>query len=117
MKRALDAGGLNPGEGLSARGGSGTVRLERAMASGREVITALRIAGAAGRADPERWRGRSTPSIASSRRSTTARTGHPEALCGGRLPRYLRRADRELAMSDAGGGMVSWPDLRCVTAR
>lgn len=54
MKRALNSVGLNSGEGLSARGGNRTVRLESAMASGREVIMALRIAGAAGYVEPER---------------------------------------------------------------
>jgi len=54
MKRAINSVGLNSGEGLSARGGNRTVRLESAMASGREVIIGLRIAGAAGYLDPER---------------------------------------------------------------
>jgi four helix bundle protein len=54
MRRALNSIGLNSGEGLSARGGNRTVRLESAMASGREVIMALRIAGAAGYVDAER---------------------------------------------------------------
>jgi four helix bundle protein len=40
--------GMNAGEGLRAQGGNRTVRLESAMASGREVILGLRIAGAAG---------------------------------------------------------------------
>ena len=56
MRRALNSVGLNSGEGLSARGGNRTVRLESAMASGREVIMALRIAGAAGCMDAERVR-------------------------------------------------------------
>ena len=54
MRRALNSIGLNAGEGLSARGGNRTVRLESAMASGREVIMALRIAGAAGYVDTQR---------------------------------------------------------------
>jgi four helix bundle protein len=54
MKRAVNSLGLNSGEGLSARGGNRTVRLENAMASGREVIFGLRIAGAAGYLDAER---------------------------------------------------------------
>ena len=54
MKRAINSVGLNSGEGLYARGGNRTVRLESAMASGREVILGLRIAGAAGYLDPER---------------------------------------------------------------
>ena len=54
MRRALNSVGLNSGEGLSARGGNRTVRLESAMASGREVIMALRIAGAAGYVDAQR---------------------------------------------------------------
>ena len=54
MRRALNSVGLNAGEGLSARGGNRTVRLESAMASGREVIMALRIAGAAGYVDAQR---------------------------------------------------------------
>jgi hypothetical protein len=48
MKRALNSVALNSGEGLSARGGNRTVRLESAMNSGREVILLLRVAGAAG---------------------------------------------------------------------
>lgn len=54
MKRAVNSVGLNAGEGLSARGGNRTVRIESAMASGREVILGLRIAGAAGYLDPAR---------------------------------------------------------------
>ena len=54
MRRALNSVGLNAGEGLSARGGNRTVRLESAMASGREVIMALRIAGAAGYVQTDR---------------------------------------------------------------
>ena len=54
MRRALNSVGLNAGEGLSARGGNRTVRLESAMASGREVIMALRIAGAARYVDAHR---------------------------------------------------------------
>jgi four helix bundle protein len=54
MKRAINCVGLNSGEGLSARGGNRTVRLESAVASGREVIIGLRIAGAAGYLAPER---------------------------------------------------------------
>ena len=48
MKRAINSVGLNAGEGLHARGGNHTVRIESAMTSGREVILGLRIAGAAG---------------------------------------------------------------------
>jgi len=54
IKRAINSVGLNAGEGLGARGGNRTVRLESAMASGREVILGLRIAGAAGYLDAER---------------------------------------------------------------
>jgi four helix bundle protein len=54
MKRAINSVGLNSGEGLFARGGNRTVRIESAMSSGREVILALRIAGAAGYLDTER---------------------------------------------------------------
>jgi four helix bundle protein len=54
MRRALNSVGLNSGEGLFAQGGNRTVRLESAMASGREVIMALRIAGAAGYVDAQR---------------------------------------------------------------
>ncbi len=54
IRRAINSLGLNSGEGLSARGGNRTVRLESAMASGREVIFGLRIAGAAGYLDAER---------------------------------------------------------------
>ena len=54
MKRAINSVGLNSGEGLSARGGNRTVRIETAMSSGREVIMGLRIAGAAGYLDAER---------------------------------------------------------------
>jgi four helix bundle protein len=53
IKRAINSVGLNAGEGLSARGGNRTVRLDSAMASGREVIFGLRIAGAAGYLDTE----------------------------------------------------------------
>ena len=45
MRRALNSVGLNAGEGLSARGGDRTVRLESAMASGREVIMACASRG------------------------------------------------------------------------
>ena len=48
LKRAINSVGLNCGEGFLSRGGSRTARLESAMASGREVIFGLRIAGAAG---------------------------------------------------------------------
>lgn len=54
IKRAINSVGLNSGEGLYARGGNRTVRIESAMASGREVILGLRIAGAAGYLDAER---------------------------------------------------------------
>ena len=54
MKRAINSVGLNSGEGLSARGGNRTVRIESAMTSGREVILGLRIAGASGYLDAER---------------------------------------------------------------
>ncbi|MBX3192583.1 MAG: four helix bundle protein [Labilithrix sp.] len=51
LKRAVSSVGLNAGEGLGARGGNRTVRLESAMNSGREAILGLRIAGAAGYLD------------------------------------------------------------------
>ncbi|MDX2087898.1 MAG: four helix bundle protein, partial [Kofleriaceae bacterium] len=54
LRSALNSIGLNAGEGLFARAGNRTVRLESAMASGREVIMALRIAGAAGYVNAER---------------------------------------------------------------
>ncbi len=54
LKRAINSVGLNAGEGLYARGGNRTVRIESAMNSGREVILGLRIAGAAGYLDAER---------------------------------------------------------------
>jgi four helix bundle protein len=54
LKRAINSVGLNSGEGLFARGGNRTVRIESAMTSGREVILGLRIAGAAGYLDAER---------------------------------------------------------------
>src|SRR5262245_48026684 len=54
MKRAINSVALNSGEGLFARGGNRTVRIESAMASGREVILGLRVAGAAGYLDAER---------------------------------------------------------------
>jgi four helix bundle protein len=53
LKRAVNSVGLNAGEGLAARGGNRTVRIESAMNSGREVIFGLRIAGAAGYLDAE----------------------------------------------------------------
>jgi four helix bundle protein len=54
MRRAINSVGLNAGESLAARGGNRTVRIESAMTSGREVILALRIAGAAGYLDADR---------------------------------------------------------------
>ena len=51
MKRAINSVGLNAGEGLYARGGNRTARIETAMNSGREVILGVRIAGAAGYVD------------------------------------------------------------------
>ena len=54
LKRAVNSVGLNAGEGLSARGGNRTVRIESAMTSGREVILGLRSAGAAGYVEAER---------------------------------------------------------------
>jgi four helix bundle protein len=54
LKRAINSVGLNSGEGVYARGGNRTVRIESAMNSGREVILGLRIAGAAGYLDAER---------------------------------------------------------------
>ncbi len=48
IKRAINSVGLNAGEGLYARGGNRTVRVESAMNSAREVVVGLRIAGAAG---------------------------------------------------------------------
>ena len=54
VKRAINSVGLNAGEGLFARGGNRTVRIESAMNSGREVILGLRIAGAAGYLEPDR---------------------------------------------------------------
>jgi len=53
IKRAVSSLGLNAGEGLHARGGNRTVRLESAMNSGREVVFGLRIAGAAGYLEKE----------------------------------------------------------------
>jgi four helix bundle protein len=53
LKRAINSVGLNSGEGLHARGGNRTVRLESAMNSGREVIFGLRIASAAGYLEAE----------------------------------------------------------------
>jgi four helix bundle protein len=48
LKSAANSLGLNAGEGLNARGGKRTNQIDIAMCSGREVIMALRIAGAAG---------------------------------------------------------------------
>jgi four helix bundle protein len=48
VREAANSVGLNAGEGLYARGGNRTVRIESAMNSGREVMLGLRIAGAAG---------------------------------------------------------------------
>ena len=53
IKRAVNSVGLNAGEGLHARAGNRTLRLESAMTSGREVIFGLRIAGAAGYLETE----------------------------------------------------------------
>ncbi len=47
MRDAATSVGLNSNEGLWARGGNRTSRLDSAMCSGREVKMALRIAGAA----------------------------------------------------------------------
>lgn len=52
IRRAVSSVGLNAGEGLYARGGNRTARIESAMASGREAILGLRIAGAAGYLEP-----------------------------------------------------------------
>ena len=52
LRRAATSVGLNAAEGLHARGGNRTLRLDSAMCSGREVMMALRIAGAAGYLDP-----------------------------------------------------------------
>lgn len=54
LKRAVNSVGLNAGEGLHARGGNRTVRIESAMNSAREVIVGIRIAGAAGYLPAER---------------------------------------------------------------
>ena len=54
MRRAINSVGLNAGEGLYARGGNRTTRIESAMASGREGILGLRISGAAGYLEAER---------------------------------------------------------------
>lgn len=56
IRRAICSVGLNAAEGLHARGGNRTVRLESAMNSGREVIFGMRIAGAVGYLPPERVR-------------------------------------------------------------
>src|SRR5687767_14591584 len=48
IRRAVNSLGLNASEGLSAAGGNRTVRLESAMASGREAVFGLRIAGVTG---------------------------------------------------------------------
>jgi hypothetical protein len=53
MKDAATSLGLNAGEGFYGRGGKRTNQLDTAMCSGREVILALRIAGAAGYVIPE----------------------------------------------------------------
>ncbi len=47
MKESSSSVGLNAGEGLGARGGNRTARLDSAMSSGRELIVSLRICGAA----------------------------------------------------------------------
>ena len=54
IRRAISSVGLNAAEGLSAKGGNRSVRLESAMASGREAIMGLRISGAAGYLDAQR---------------------------------------------------------------
>lgn len=48
MREAVNSVGLNAGEGLWARAGNRTSRLETAINSGRETIVGLRISGAAG---------------------------------------------------------------------
>jgi four helix bundle protein len=53
MRDAATGVGTNAGEGLWGKGGNRTVRLESAMTSGREVIFAIRIAGAAGYLGPD----------------------------------------------------------------
>src|SRR5206468_758015 len=79
IKRAINSVGLNSGEGLYARGGNRTTRIESAMNSGREVILGLRISGAAGYLERRSaWRVRWTPSIGSSPHSTTSPTARAE---------------------------------------
>src|SRR5688572_30708396 len=53
VRRAVNSVALDAGEGLYARAGNRTVRIESAMASGREVIFGLRVAGAAGYLDEQ----------------------------------------------------------------
>ena len=53
MRRAVSSVGLNANEGLYGRGGNRTAKLDVAMCSGREVVMALRIAGAAGYLEPD----------------------------------------------------------------
>ena len=53
LRRAASSIGLNAAEGLHAQKGHRTTRLETAMCSGREVIMALKIAGAVGHLDAE----------------------------------------------------------------
>lgn len=48
VREAANSVALNAGEGLYARGGNRTVRIESAMNSGREVMLGLRVSGAAG---------------------------------------------------------------------
>ena len=51
VREAANSVGLNSGEGLYARAGNRTVRIESAMNSGREVMVGLRISAAAGYLD------------------------------------------------------------------
>jgi four helix bundle protein len=76
IKRAVNSVGLNAGEGLCARGGNRTVRLETAMASGREVIMGLRIAGAAGTLTPT-WSRASPEPRRRGGANTSPRSGDP----------------------------------------
>ena len=85
IRRAINSVGLNAGEGLHARGGNRTVRLESAMNSGREVVFGLRIADAAGYLDTEQSLGTSTRSIGSSPLSTSSPTRESDISAGRRI--------------------------------
>ena len=93
LKRAVNSVGLNAGEGLYARGGNRTVRIESAMNSAREVILGIRIAGAAGYLPSER--------VALVRRRASSRPSCGEG------PQGVRHGGRRGVLGSRVGGCTS----------